>query len=67
MDDIEKFEQNDVPLDAKFLQDNSDEIVKIEDPNSVPLSFRFMQLEDENWIFKLYYECKIHHKKLFKN
>jgi hypothetical protein len=26
-----------------------------------------MQIEDENWIFKLYYECKIHHKKLFKN
>jgi hypothetical protein len=48
LDDIEKFEQNDVPLDAKFLQDNSDEIVKIEDPNSVPLSFRFMQIEDEN-------------------
>jgi hypothetical protein len=46
LDDIETFEQNDVPLDAEFLQDNSDEIVKIEDPNSVPLNFRFMQLEN---------------------
>ncbi len=48
LDDIEKFERNDVPLDAKFLQDNEDEIVKIEDPNSVPLNFRFIQLEDQN-------------------
>jgi hypothetical protein len=46
LDDIETFEQNDVPLDAKFLQDKSDEIVKIEDSNSVPLNFRFMQLEN---------------------
>ncbi len=52
LDDIEKFERNDVPLDAKFLQDNEDEIVKIEDPNSVPLNFRFIQLEDQNWTFK---------------